>query len=185
MLRLAVTTGMRLSEIALLRWEDLDFRAGMLHVPEETKTGTRVLPMSKEAPAVLHEQRERRKAVGRESGELSPFVFVHDNGATYGTEYERRRISEVTRASARAAGLGAGVGFHTLRHTAASWMVSRGVSLYDVQKVLGHSTPTLTQRYAHLAPATLRRATDALDAVLSEKSDHSMTSQDAGSASSI
>jgi Phage integrase family len=42
--------------------------------------------------------------------------------------------------------------FHTLRHTAASWMVQAGVSLYSTGQVFGHKTPRMTQRYAHLAP---------------------------------
>ncbi len=48
---------------------------------------------------------------------------------------------------------GAGIedaSFHTLRHTAASFMVQSGVPLYEVQKILGHSTPLMTERQAHL-----------------------------------
>jgi integrase len=41
---------------------------------------------------------------------------------------------------------------HALRHTAASWLVQSGVPLYDVQKLLGHESFQITQRYAHLAP---------------------------------
>lgn len=40
--------------------------------------------------------------------------------------------------------------FHTLRHTAASWMVQQGVDLYAVGQILGHKTPRMTQRYAML-----------------------------------
>ena len=42
-------------------------------------------------------------------------------------------------------------------------MVQDGVSLYEVQQVLGHSTPLMTQRYAHLQPEHLRWAVRALD----------------------
>ena len=41
---------------------------------------------------------------------------------------------------------------HTMRHTAASWLVQAGVPLYEVQKFLGHEKADTTARYAHLAP---------------------------------
>lgn len=45
--------------------------------------------------------------------------------------------------------------WHLLRHTFASHAVMSGTSLYEVQRLLGHATPTMTQRYAHLAPSHL------------------------------
>ena len=48
------------------------------------------------------------------------------------------------------------VSWHTLRHTAASWLTIRGASLRSVQEILGHSTPTQTARYAHPGVAHLR-----------------------------
>jgi integrase len=48
--------------------------------------------------------------------------------------------------------------FHDLRHTCASWLINAGVDLYTVGKILGHSGPQTTARYAHLAHATLRDA---------------------------
>lgn len=47
---------------------------------------------------------------------------------------------------------------HVLRHTFASWFVINGGSLLDLQKILGHSTITMTMRYAHLAPGHLHSA---------------------------
>ena len=55
--------------------------------------------------------------------------------------------------------------FHTLRHTAASWLVMEGVDLYTVGKILGHKTPRMTQRYAHLSPGYMAAAVNKLDGV--------------------
>jgi len=53
--------------------------------------------------------------------------------------------------------------FHSLRHTAAVWMVQGSVGLFEAQNVLDYSTPVMTQRYAHLQPDHLRKAVRALD----------------------
>ena len=53
------------------------------------------------------------------------------------------------------AGLESRLHFHSLRHTFASWLVQDGVSLYEVQKLLGHSNIAVTQVYSHLQPEGL------------------------------
>lgn len=55
------------------------------------------------------------------------------------------------------------VSFHTLRHTYASRLVQQGVDLYRVQRLLGHSTPVLTARYAKLAADDLREAVESME----------------------
>jgi integrase len=55
------------------------------------------------------------------------------------------------------------VNFHTLRHTFASWAVIRGVTLKELQELLGHSSLAMTMRYAHLAPEHLRTAVSRLE----------------------
>ncbi len=58
--------------------------------------------------------------------------------------------------------------FHTLRHTFASWLVEKGVPLYNVAKLMGHSTIDMTQRYSHLAPDSLRSAAMCLSNEISQ-----------------
>jgi site-specific recombinase XerD len=53
--------------------------------------------------------------------------------------------------------------FHSLRHTFASWLVQKGVSIYEVSKLLGHSDIRVTQIYAHLTLDNLRSAVELLN----------------------
>ena len=69
-------------------------------------------------------------------------------------------IKHAWQGAREAAGL-PGLRVHDLRHSAASFMINSGVDLYSVGKVLGHSSIQSTQRYAHLASATLLAAVEA------------------------
>jgi site-specific recombinase XerD len=53
--------------------------------------------------------------------------------------------------------------FHDLRHTFATRLVQAGVDLYKVQRLLGHKSPSMTQRYAHHYPESLRDGVEILD----------------------
>jgi site-specific recombinase XerD len=56
--------------------------------------------------------------------------------------------------------------FHSLRHTYASWLVEDGVSLYTVQKLLGHTQIKQTERYSHLSPENFRGAVKVLETAI-------------------
>ena len=53
--------------------------------------------------------------------------------------------------------------FHDLRHTFATRLIQAGVELYKVQRLLGHKSPMMTQRYAHHYPESLRDGVEILD----------------------
>ena len=146
----AVLTGMRLGEIQNLRWSNVDFEKRLIDVSNcdgfLTKTGKiRVVPMSNRVVELLKEMR----ADGIE--------------LTYAFEFNRSKVSRSYidhkfREYRKAAGLQDDVTFHSLRHTFATWLVQRGVSIFEVQKLLGHSDIKVTQVYSHLAASELHGA---------------------------
>jgi integrase len=79
--------------------------------------------------------------------------------------YEGCRIGSIKRSfstACRRAGI-SDFRIHDLRHTFASWLVTEGVPLLEVSRLLGHSTVKMTERYAHLAPDSLESAVSLLD----------------------
>lgn len=57
---------------------------------------------------------------------------------------------------------------HDLRHQYASFLVNSGRTLYEVQAILGHSSPLVTQRYAHLSTKALQEATDTASEIIAD-----------------
>jgi len=144
-------TGLRKGELVNLWWEDIDFEQSMVHVrikdwmdedgrqchwsPKGKRE--RTVPMHSKLREILNRQPTR----GRH-------VFTNQMG----------RSLEHT-LSGRVTGFRKRTGFrvtcHLLRHTFASHLVQKGVSLYVVGELLGHSGPEVTTIYAHLVPKQL------------------------------
>ena len=74
-------------------------------------------------------------------------------------------VLEYTKARTRELGLSE-VRIHDLRHTYASLLINNGVSLYEVQELLGHSSSAMTQRYADLQPNQLRSRTEIVSQIV-------------------
>ena len=142
----AVSTGIRLSELTALQWPDVDQVQKVIHV-RNTDTFTtkskknRVVPMSDQLCQMMTQRKEEA---------ASELVF-HRNGRRFAKDY----LSKKFKRSVRLAGLNEKLHFHSLRHTFASWLVQHGASLYEVQKLLGHSSVAMTQVYSHLQPEQL------------------------------
>jgi integrase len=126
-------TGMRLSELCALRRED--YRDGALWVGDSKNGRPRAVPVI--------------ERIADACARL-PLPVGH-------------RALQVRFEAARAAVGVPWATFHTLRHSCASMLVQRGVDLYTVGRILGHSSPAITQRYAHLAVDGLRSKMAVLD----------------------
>lgn len=59
-----------------------------------------------------------------------------------------------------ATGLSVDLHFHSLRRTFATWLAQNGAGIYEVQKLMGHSSVAVTQVYSHLVPSELHSAVD-------------------------
>lgn len=160
---LSLHTGMRAGEVFNLTWGDVDLDNGLLAL-RDTKSGrTRHAYMT---AAVKEMLRDLPK------GKLDELVFPARSG-------ERRvQVSQVFRRVVETLRLNEGladprqqVTFHTLRHTFASWLVMNGTPLYTVQKLLGHQSISMTERYSHLAPDHMRDAVNGFEKSIRQAQD--------------
>ena len=128
-------TGARLSEILTLRWEDVDLKGGALRLPD-SKTGAKPIYLNDAAVRVL-------RSVPVMAG--NPFVIA---GKKRGARLVN--LQKPWRRIRAAAGLH-DVRIHDLRHSFASVGAAAGMSLPVIGKLLGHTQPATTARYAHLS----------------------------------
>ena len=99
-----------------------------------------------------------------------PFVLGHESSGVVcetgknvkGFKLNEDFVSRKFKQAVRKAKLDEGIHFHTLRHSFASNLVQKGVSLYVVKELLGHESITTTQIYSHLQKKNLRDAIDLL-----------------------
>ena len=149
----AVNTGLRQMELIKFQWQQINFTDKILildnqnHITKEKKV--RTIPLNSNALKVLN---KRLKTNIEES------VFTYNKEAMSQDFLSHKFASYVEKAK-----INSKLNFHSLRHTFASWLVQRGVSIYEVSKLLGHSDIKTTQIYAHLRNEDLRNAVDLLN----------------------
>jgi integrase len=186
-----VFTGVRLGELLGLRWADIDFPAGVIHVRGQVDNRGRYSDLPKTDAAfravvlmpTLAGVLRRHKAASPHSQE-SDYVFASTTGTPMLAENVRRRA---LRPAAVAAGFDPPgspggerrpgtrrrdqhrLGFHDLRHTFASLLIAQGANVVYVSRQLGHADPAITLKvYAHLFDAHEQadRARDLLEAAV-------------------
>jgi integrase len=140
--RLLLFTGARLREVLHLEWRFIDMERGLMFLPD-SKTGRKTIVMSEPVLALL-------RACDRTS------IFVVPGASA---DRPRSDLKKPWRAILRHAGL-EGVRIHDLRHTFASIGAGASLGLPIVGKLLGHSQPATTARYAHLDADPVRRASN-------------------------
>ena len=151
MIGFALHTGMRQGEILNLQWQDVDFVRGVLLVMQSKNGTRRTIPLNTTVYELL-------AAKQTTMGPLRGPVFTTPLGNELQVRYLAREFCEAR----NRAGI-PDFRFHDMRHTFATRLVQRGVDLYKVQRLLGHKTSVMTQRYAHHSPESLREGVNVLD----------------------
>jgi integrase len=147
---LALMLGTRRSELLSMRWCDVSLDQQTWRIPL-TKQGTsNLLPLPSPALAILESLPSR--------GGLWVFPSHGKSGHLEEPKKAWKRICETAGVS--------NVRIHDLRHTLASLMVAQGFSLPMIGRALGHSQPSTTSRYAHMAMDPLRAALESTSALV-------------------
>lgn len=152
-LRLLLFTGCRREEILSTQWANVRLDEERIYLPKTKNGQSRTVHLNAKAREVVEDLLARKDQEERTRN--SPYLFPSRQGTKKGYIYDLR-VPFVK--ACKAAGIEK-LHIHDLRHTFASMAVSSGADLYAVQRLLGHSDISMTQRYAHLAADDLKRAT--------------------------
>jgi integrase len=132
---LAITTGMRKSELVNLHWTDINFDKGLATL-DTTKNGdARINPI----PNIALDELKKFRQIGK------GLIFFSPKNTEKPFDFRKQWYSSLKKADIT------GFRFHDLRHTAASYLVMAGATLHEAGQILGHKSEQTTKRYAHLS----------------------------------
>ena len=140
--------GARLMELFSISWKDIDLKRSTLRL-RDNKTFRSSISQFRYGP--MHEELVKTLKWAKEMGYEQPWPTVHP--VTF-----RNRLRKYS----KFLDLPRSLTTHDLRHTFASLVISGGNSLYEVQRLLGHTNSRTTQRYAHFIQGALKRAVDTI-----------------------
>lgn len=134
---LAVTTGMRVSEIRKIRIKDVDFELRKILLPTSKNKKPRLLHIADPALALLQKIKDRAQP-GQQ------YIFASPQDVSKYCDFRRAWRTIIKRSGLE------DFHFHDLRHSAASFLAMHGAGLHQIAEVLGHSSFQVTKRYVHL-----------------------------------
>lgn len=145
--RYLLATGLRLGECLKCRWEHIDIQNSVMIIPSANAKSKKTdsIPLNAAAVQVL-----------QECDRSTPYPFANPRTGKPYVSLKKGFQKLMNKAEIQ------NLRFHDLRHTTASIMINSGRSLYDVQKVLRHSSSIVTEKYSHLSKQTVMAASDTI-----------------------
>jgi site-specific recombinase XerD len=145
MILVAYRHGLRVSELVDLRWDQIEFASGALHV-RRVKQGT------PSTHPILGDELRALRRLQREQEPKSPFVFTSERGSPFTTAGFARMVER--------AGIKARLEFkvhpHMLRHACGYALANKGHDTRALQAYLGHRNIQHTVRYTELSPTRFK-----------------------------
>jgi len=142
------STGLRLSELRLLKWEDIKFDEGIIHVRKGKGAKDRLVILQEEMARMLNAYRKNQPVVQQ-------YIF---EGKTANKPIAPKSVQWAFKRSREKAGLPAWVTPHVLRHSYATALLKNGTDLLTLKELLGHKKLATTMRYLHLNTAFLKKS---------------------------
>lgn len=150
MLELMYASGLRVSELVLLKSVEVGMNEGVLRITGKGDK-TRLVPFGEEARAWIERYlKEARPAIL--NGQAADALFVTARGGPM----TRQMFWTLIKKHAKVAGINAPLSPHTLRHAFATHLLNHGADLRVVQLLLGHADISTTQIYTHVARERLK-----------------------------
>ncbi len=156
----AFYSGMRLGEILNLEWESINFRDKIITVQNKDSFNTknrkdRIIPMNE---ILFNSLQSIKPKIITLNNTESNYIFYRMKGIKLNEDYVSKRFKKAV----RKAKLNDKIHFHSLRHSFASLLAQRGVSLLIIKELLGHSSLRVTEIYSHLQQKNLSNAVQQL-----------------------
>lgn len=158
MLKLALFAGLRRGEMFNLKWSDIDFERGFIHIRDPKGGVSEDVPLNDASRQLLENHpKQKFKVKGTKDKYFkSEYVFPGREG--------RKRVDinkQVNEIKTKAKLPKSFRPLHGLRHTYASLLASSGkVDLYVIQRLLTHKSPKMTMRYSHLRDSALKKGSN-------------------------
>ncbi len=142
---LSLFTGARQANVLSMRWDQIDFKLALWHIPITKNKESQTLPLTSLALQVLQDRYDKRD-------KNNPWVFPSDGRTGHLVEPKTAWKNFAKQAKLT------DLRMHDLRRTLGSYMAMNNQSLQIIGKVLGHKSPTATQIYSRLAFDPLKQA---------------------------